>query len=267
MTTYTDLIFPDPRSRLFWRIKTRLALLQADRLVTVSEDARRQISDVFGYAPETIAVVTEGANPLFKPLDDPKRVADVRVRLQLPPEAPLLLYVGGISPHKNLQGLFRALVDVPGAWHAVLTGDYEHDSFWGCYEELVHLGQELGLSDRIHFTGFVTDDDLHLLYNAATLLVLPSISEGFGLPVVEAMACGLPVIASARNSIPEVLGDAGILIDPEAPVEMTEAMTRVLESRELQIRLGHKGRARAELFNWENGAQRMMRVLEDAYQG
>ena len=156
---------------------------------------------------------------------------------------------------------------IPRPWHAVLVGDYQHDSFWGCYNELLELRRELELTERVSFTGFVSDEDLLLLYNTATLLVLPSMSEGFGLPVVEAMACGLPVAASDRNSIPEILGDAGVIFDPSVPENMTATIARLLEDPDLCEQLRVKGLARAGLFSWEKGAQRMMEILEDVYHG
>jgi glycosyltransferase involved in cell wall biosynthesis len=259
---HPELIFPGFRSRLFWRIKSRLALRQADRLVTVSHDARKQIAEVFGLAAEEIRVISEGPDPVFRELDDPALAAGVRERLGLPARLPLILYVGGISPHKNLDGLFRALRDTPGPWHAVLVGDHENDSFWGCYDELRALAKELDLEERITFTGFVPDSDLVLLYNASKLFVLPSFSEGFGLPVIEALACGVPVTASSRNSIPELLGDAGILFDPTEPREITDAMTRLLADEELRQELRARGRKQAQLYTWERGARQLVEVLE-----
>jgi glycosyltransferase involved in cell wall biosynthesis len=259
---HPELIFPGLRSRLFWSIKSWLALRQADQLVTVSHDARKQIATAFDYPADDIHVISEGPNPIFRELDDPALAAGVRERLGLPAELPLILYVGGISPHKNLDGLFRALVETPGPWHAVVVGDYENDSFWGCYQELRVLVKELDLSERITFTGYVPDADLVLLYNTSTLSILPSFSEGFGLPIVEAMACGVPVTASARNSIPEVLGDAGILFDPTEHRQMTGAMTRLLADGALRDEYRALGRKQAQLYTWERGARQMMAVLE-----
>jgi glycosyltransferase involved in cell wall biosynthesis len=259
---HPELIFSGFRTRLFWRIKSRLALHQADRLMTVSHDAREQIAEAFGLPAEEIGVISEGPDPIFRELDNAELLADVRERMGLPAEIPLILYVGGISPHKNLNGLFRALVDTPGPWHAVLVGDYENDDFLDCYDELRALAEELELSERITFTGFVSDADLVLLYNASTLFILPSFSEGFGLPVIEAMACWVPVTASSRNSIPEVLGDAGVLFDPTDSREMTEAMTRLLADEVLRDELRARGRKQAQLFTWQRGAQQVMEVLE-----
>jgi glycosyltransferase involved in cell wall biosynthesis len=264
---HPELLFPSLRARLFWRLKTHLALRRADRLVTVSNDARRQIAVAFGLAESSIAVVSEGPDAIFRPRPDDPGVESVCVRYGLPPAAPLVLYVGGISPHKNLQALLRAAAIVrreeSGPWHVVLVGDYQGDSFLGCYRELNELVRALGLGDRVTFTGFVPDEDLVLLYGAATMLVLPSKGEGFGLPVVEAMACGLPVTASDRNSLPEVLGGAGLLFDPDSDDAIADCVLRLLREPALRADLRTRGLARAEAYSWDAGADTMMRVLEE----
>lgn len=257
------LIFPGARARLFWRAKTWLALRQADRLVTVSEDARRQIADVFGLPAERIGVITEGPDPVFGRRTDGSSFPLLRARYGLPADTPIVLYVGGISPHKNLDGLLRAMKDVAGPWHVALVGEYEKDSFLGCHAELVELVRALGLTARVTFTGYVPDDDLALLYNDATVLVLPSFSEGFGLPVIEAMASGLPVAASDRNSIPEVLGDAGLLFDPTVDADIGAAVSRLLADESLRAECSRRGIERSALFSWSAAGHRMMAILEE----
>ena len=259
---HPKLIFPDFRSRTLWRIKTRMALHRANRLVTVSYDAREQLSDVFRYPAESISVISEGPDDIFSPLGDDFDATEVRKKYNLPLDAELIIYVGGISPHKNLQGLLNAVQDISGNWHLVLVGDYKNDSFWGCYTELVALQEALGLEGRVTFTGFVADDDLNQLYNASTMLVLPSMSEGFGLPVVEAMACGLPVAASARNSIPEVLDNAGLLFDPTNTADITASITRLLEDAKLREQCRQRGLERAKHYTWAEGARTMVEILE-----
>jgi len=265
--SYPELIFPSRRSRLFWGLKSWLARKQADRLLTVSESARDQIAAAFGYPPSAIDVITEGVGSAFRPLDDPRASGSVRARYRLPPDAPLVLYVGGISPHKNLDGLLRAMRLVfdtsPVACHLALVGDYAGDSFHGCYEELRTVCGQLGLEDRVTFLGFVPNEDLVALYNAATLLVLPSFLEGFGLPAVEAMACGLPVAASRRGSLGEVVGEAGILFDPSDRDEMARAIRRLLEAPELRSELRVKGLRRAEGFSWNAAARAAVRLFEE----
>ncbi len=259
---HPKLIFPGFRSRLLWRIKTRMAFRRADKLVTVSNDARKQLSEVFNFPAESITVISEGPDPIFRPLDDEIDTASVREQFKLPVEDPLILYVGGISPHKNLQGLLKALEHVTAPWHLIIVGDYENDSFWGCYNELLELIGTIGLSGRVTFTGYVDDEDLLKLYNTSTMLVLPSMSEGFGLPVVEAMACGLPVAASARNSIPEVLGDAGLLFDPTSIEEIAESISRMLADPQLRTKFRQLGLERAKHYTWTRGAKTMVGLFE-----
>lgn len=262
------LLFPHWRSRLLWKLKSRLAISRAKRIVTVSNDARRQIAAAFDLREDSITVVSEGPDAGFGPRSGDAAVEQVRARYRLPAGVHLILYVGGISPHKNLQALLRAAARVRGqereGWHVVLVGDYKGDSFLGCYNELVALVRLLGLDQRVTFTGFVPDEDLVLLYNAAAMLVLPSKGEGFGLPVVEAMACGLPVAVSDRNSLPEVLGGAGLLFDPDSDEAIAAGILRLLREPPLRADLRARGLARAQAYSWDAGADTMVRVLEEA---
>lgn len=266
--TRPELLFPDRRARLFWKLKSRLALMQADRLVTVSNDARRQIAAAFGLDEGSITVVSEGPDPIFRPLPGDPAVDRVRGRYDLPTNVPLMLYVGGISPHKNLDTLLRAAALVQreesAPWHVVLVGDYQGDSFLGCYNELSALTRALGIEKRVTFTGFVPDDDLVLLYNASSMLVFPSKGEGFGLPALEAMACGIPVAASDMNSLPEVLGGAGLLFDPDSDEAVAGAMLKLLRDPKLRAELGARGLVRAPAYSWAAGADTMVGVLEAA---
>lgn len=265
---HPKLIFPGARSRLFWKWKSALAMRRANRVVTVSEDARKQLAAVFRRLASEIEVVSEGPDPCFRAIDVTQTGHLALERYRLPAGVPLILYVGGISPHKNLEGLLHALARIEGAlWHLVLVGDYAQDSFFGCYNEVRQLAQRLGLAERVTFTGYVPDVDLVILYNLATMLVLPSFSEGFGLPVVEAMACDLPVIASNRNSLPEIVGEAGLLIDPLSDEELAGAMARLLSDESLREELRRKGRERVELFSWKRAARKMISIIEEAADG
>ena len=266
--THPNLIFPGWRARTLWGVKTWLARKQAERLMTVSASAKARLAATFGYPESRIHVVTEGPSDAFRPMEDREPIGRVLARYHLPAERPLILYVGGISPHKNLQGLLRAaslLKDL--ACHVVIVGDHTHDRFYGCYDELLSLSRELGLEDRVSFTGFVPNEDLVVLYNAATLLVLPSFDEGFGLPVVEAMACGLPVAASRRGSLPEVLGSAGALFDPEQAGEIAAAVRRLLDDPGEREDLRREGLKRVRQFSWSAAARQAVRLLEEVGDG
>ena len=254
-----EMIFPSRRARWFWTVKTRWALASASRVVTVSESARRQVAEVFSLDPESISVSGEGpASELSRPSDP----GDVAARYGLEP-VPRLLYVGGLSPHKNLDGLLQALVKLKARpWQLLLVGELETEAFHSCYESLVELAQRLGLADRVQFTGFVPHGDLAALYSLADVLVLPSWSEGFGLPAVEAMSFGVPVAASRAGSLPEVVGDAGLFFDPADPAEMAGVLGRLLDDPELRERLGRRGLEQARRHSWEAAARRVLGVLE-----
>ena len=261
---HPDLIFPRLRSRLLWKLKTWLAMRRARRLVTVSENARTQLATVFRRPISAIDVITEGPAPCFNQLDRIESAGTVLGRYDLPNHVPLILYVGGISPHKNLERLLGAANRVKGPWHLALVGEYSNDSFFSSYNEVLELSRKLDIVDRVTFTGHVPDTDLVILYNLATMLVLPSLSEGFGLPVVEAMACGLPVAASNRGSLPEVIGGAGLLFDPYSEHEIANAISRLLGDASLRDELRIKALERVKSFSWRNGARKMMSILEEA---
>lgn len=264
------LVFPGPRARLLWTAKTWLARRQADRVLTVSESARLDVVRVFGIPEDRIRVVPEGAGSVFRPTGDAAAHRAVRERYRLPPEGSLLLHVGGLSPHKNLVRLLDALSHLgPAAppWHLALVGDPAGDAFLSDHPRLVRAIGGARLEDRVTLTGFVPDHDLALLYNAATMLVFPSLAEGFGLPALEAMACGLPVAASRRGALPEVLGGAGLLFDPEDPRDMAGTILRLLADQGLRARLGKAGLERSSAFSWTTSARLTLEVLEEAAGG
>lgn len=266
---HPGLIFPTARGRRLWRIKSWLARRQARRLLTVSESAKSRIAAVFAYPASAIDVIPEGPGAAFRPLADVEAQHAALRGAGLPLGVPLLLYVGGISPHKNLETLLEAVARIapPRAWHLALVGDHERDSFYGCYAKLLELRKRLGLEQRVTFTGFVPDADLALLYNAATLLVLPSWAEGFGLPALEAMACGLPVAVSRRGALPEVVGPAGTLFEPDDVAGMAAALAGLLEDAARRRRMSEAGLRRAAGYSWSRAAAETLDVLERVARG
>ncbi len=264
---HPGLIFPGLKSRFLWNIKTRLALRRADTLLTVSNTARRQIASAFNYPESKIHVALEGVAPSFRPIDDRNAILDSLRRYGIPEKDPLILYVGGISPHKNLDGLLNALAilrrtsGIP--WRLALVGDYLDDGFYGCHEEISSLSRTLRLEERVIFTGFVHNDDLAPLYNAATVFVTPSLDEGFCLPAVEAMACGTPVAASSRGALPEVIQSAGLFFEPTDHDEMAAVLLRLLSDPSLREKLSSDGLRQAKLYSWKKTARRVVGLLED----
>ncbi|MDZ4762005.1 MAG: glycosyltransferase family 1 protein [Alphaproteobacteria bacterium] len=256
---FPDLIFPTRRNFRLWRIKTAMSKLQARRAMTVSEASAREIEVVLKIPRAKIDVITEGPDPAFRILDDPAAVEAARGQLNIPRGAPLLVYVGGFNRHKNLTGLLRAMPGVLAVHpdiHLAIVGDTSGEGFWDNLPELRGLVRADPLLEKaVTFTGYLPDDVLVRLLNGASALVLPSLAEGFGLPAVEAMACGVPVLASDRGSLPEVVGDAGLLFDPEDPDDIAACLTGFFTDPGLQSRLAAKARERIALFTWARAAE------------
>lgn len=266
---FPEMIFPDWKGRLFWTLKVRLALWQCQRVMTVSHAAKAEIEQYLGVGSESIDVISEAPNKLFRPTDNPVVCQNLRRRIGLPQNGKLIVYVGGLAPHKNLQGFLegfalarqsRQLEDV----HVVLVGDYGGAGFHSNYGELQQLANDSRLKGLVHFTGFISDEDLVILYNDAMAVAMPSFSEGFGLPAVEAMACGTPVLSSNKGALPEVVGDAGIFFDPYDVTSISRAIKDMSTEHDLRQKLSNVAIARAGTFTWERAARLALGHLEGA---
>jgi glycosyltransferase involved in cell wall biosynthesis len=259
---HPELVFPTRAGRLAWRLKEHAAVRRADRIVTVSEASRRDVCAWFGLDPSRVDLVTEGPDVAFRPTTADARSDAVLRRHGVAPGERFLLYVGGLSPHKNLPRLLEALRVLPAdGTRLALVGDLG-DVFHTHVPELRAAIDRLGLADRVHFTGFVPDDELVYLYGRAYALVQPSLLEGFGLPPVEAMACGTPVIYSHAGSLPEVVADAGLSFDPRDVGSIASALRRLLSEPHLREDLARRAVARAGSFTWENGARALLRCFD-----
>lgn len=273
---YPQLVFDGRLPRLMWALKARLALREAAAVVTVSDSSRRAIAEVYQYPRERIHVAHDAASAIFRPFNGdfgastrPLDMAELLAAYSIPPGTRYILYVGGISPHKNLGGLLTAFAmslakQGPGKEEIklVLVGDYQRDVFLSSYQAVKQQILDSGLDGKVLFAGFVSDANLVRLYQGAEALVMPSFDEGFGLPAVEAMACGVPVIASRAGALPEVVGDAGLLFDPHQPAELAERLAQVLSQEPLRREMRRRGLARAAEFSWERSARNVVEVLE-----
>jgi glycosyltransferase involved in cell wall biosynthesis len=228
----------------------------ADHVIAVSQATCRDLTQLYGTPPEKISVLYHGVTPDFLPVTDQAKLAATRQKYGLG-AGPFLLSVGTVQPRKNYQRLIQALakIDSPVAL-AIAGGTGWHT------DEIFAEVTRLNLKNRVHFLGFVADGDLPTLYSAAAVLVYPSLYEGFGLPVLEAMACGTPVIASNCSAMPEVVGAAGLLVDPLDVDALAAAVTRLLNDAGLQQHLAQAGLARAAQFTWTG----MAATLLDLYQ-
>jgi len=266
-TLRPDLIFPTKWGQTRWRLKVWLALRQADQVVTVSKHARRDISRCYGLREETIDIIPDFASDIFRPPEARSRSQAV-VLQSYGVAAPYVLYVGGFGPHKNVAGLidsFATIANLPEfvALSLVLVGERVTETFYSTGEALDGLVARLNLSGRIHFLGFRPDDQLAALYQGAEVLVLPSFHEGFGLPAIEAAACGTPVIATRESPLGEVLGGAVELVDPTRADELAGAMKAVLGHPD-KLSAMREAALRSQVPNgWQSAAARAILIFVD----
>lgn len=264
--TIHDLLFIEYLGRarpVYDRVMTWLAGLYAGRaaaIITDSEYARRTIVSRLGLGPERVTVIPLGVAPEFRPVP-----FDEAVGRRYGVRRPYVLAVGNFLPHKNLARLVQAFAGLPESVRRdcllVLAGD---DAGRG--DAVLAEADRLGIGKQVVLTGVVADADLPVLYAGCETFVIPSLDEGFGLPAVEAMACGAPVIASDRASLPEVVDKAGLLVDPSRAEAISSALASVLSDQKLQSDLRRRSLDRAEAFRGNNSAQRVLALLQAVVQ-
>ncbi len=228
------------------------AVRRTDAIIAVSQATKQDVMRLLGVPEAKIRVIYEAANPVFRPLESDDLLPRVRGRFGL--QRPFVLFVSTIEPRKNVPTLLKAFRRLLSSYRPEVSLVLAGERGW-LYDEVFQLVTDLGLVEDVTFLGRVSDDELLWLYNTAQVLVAPSIYEGFGLTPLEAMACGTPVIASNTSSHPEVVGDAGLLVDPYDVEELTVAMWRLLSEDDLRRSLREKGRKRAQLFSWDKAAR------------
>jgi len=252
--------FPWSRA-LQLRSTVKRTVQRAVRLITPSEFSRRAIMRAYGLDESKVEVVPIAVSPAFRPCGREQAANFVQSRFRIP--GPYILTVGDLQPRKNQIGLIRAfeslVLENPSLRHRlVIVGQ----KTWFA-ERIVDAAKRSRVPDRIHFTGFVNDDELLQLYNASDLMTFPSFYEGFGLPILEAMACGRAVACSKTSAMPEVANAAAILFDPRATEDIARAMRDVLVDHELRSRMERLGQQRASLFTWERTARRTLEIYYD----
>jgi glycosyltransferase involved in cell wall biosynthesis len=259
--------FPEAHTlsqNVYLRWSTRYNARNAARILADSEATRRDLMLYYRVSESRIAVVYPGRDESMAPVVDPVLLAAVRARYGI--VGPYLLYVGTLHPRKNLVRLVQAFAQLPARdsefplhdLRLVLAGQ----PGW-LYDEIMAQIRRLGLQDRVLLTGYVPDSDLPALLSEAVAFVFPSLYEGFGLPVLEAMACGTPVVCSSTSSLPEVAGEAALLIDPLDVAALAEALFRVVTDQGLRRALVERGFGQAKMFSWQRCAGQVLNVLEE----
>ncbi len=255
-------LFPrlHPRRRRLTRWLVRRCARRAQAIIAVSESSRRNICAILGVPSRRVMIVREAAAPAFRPIRDLESLDRVRSRYNLPER--FLLHVGTIEPRKNLVSLIRAFASVREGENSrlglVLAGKWG----WGI-REVRETIETLGLESAVRLPGYVDFADLPGLYSLAEAALYPSLHEGFGLPVVEAMACGSPVITSANSSLIEVAGKAALMLEDPGPNAIAAALNRILSSQDLRDELAGRSIENARRFSWSKAAAQTHQVYEN----
>jgi glycosyltransferase involved in cell wall biosynthesis len=262
-----EMVFPNQKARFFFGAKKRMAIRLARLLVTVSEYSRRRLQETLSIPLARLRVVGEAPDPIFRPMECSCSSAAME-RWGIPPQAKCLIYVGGFTPHKNLLMLLDVFGEATarGAFpdmRLVHVGDYATDPFHSSYGELAERVRQAHLERQVIFTGRLSDEDLVVLLNRSDALVLPSFSEGFGLPGIEAAACGKPVLATTASPLPELLGEGAIAVDPADRSGWLNAIELVLGDAALRERMSKAALAAASSLSWKNSASQLLSVFHE----
>ncbi|HWE60097.1 MAG TPA: glycosyltransferase family 1 protein [Chloroflexota bacterium] len=256
------LRFPErylPAKRRYLTHLTRWSARGAHRVIASSENTRRDLVRLLGVREDRVHVIYLGVEDRMRQPVDPAAVARLREQHELPPQ--FFLYIGTLEPRKNLVRLLGAYQRARKAgveWPLVLAGA----KGW-LYEEIFAQVRALNLEEYVRFPGYVLYDDLPLWYNAAGAFVYPSLYEGFGLPIAEAMACGCPVLTARNSSLPEVAGDAAILVDGEDVEALSQGLMQLAGDGTVRASLAVRGRRQAERFTWQRTAAEVMGVYDE----
>jgi glycosyltransferase involved in cell wall biosynthesis len=267
-----DLLYPDAFSyhpfplrhamKAYFRFNVPRSVGNASMILTVSCSTKKDIVDYFKLPDDKIRVIYNGVESNFKPVDDDNLRHRVKNKYQLPDK--FILYLGSIKPYKNLAGTLESFLKFQQKWpesnqvKLVIAG-LKHFSL----PSVQNLLEKAAVKNKILRIGAVEESDLPVVYNLAELFLFPSIWEGFGFPPLEAMACGTPVIASDRSSLPEVVGEAGILVDPENTDQIADEIHRVLTDESLRKQMIQKGIQQASKFKWDVAAEETLAALKD----
>ena len=273
--------FFSPRDYAILKTLVPFSARRAARVITVSQHAKREIVQRYGIDPQRIAVTYEAAAQQFQPVSDPAALRAVRSKYGIG-DRPFLLALGNLQPRKNIGRLIEAFGQAVASDQLTVdsrqsetNGEQRRITSEDCSlvvagkalwreSEIFATVQQAGLEDRVVFPGYVDDADLPALYSAATAFVYPSLYEGFGLPPLEAMACGTPVVCSNAASLPEVVGDAAINVDPLSVDSLAQGLYDVLASADLRVDLRARGLRRAAQFSWDRCAAETLAVYAAA---
>lgn len=248
-------IYNHDRSSL-WKENIK-GLKRADCIVTISKFSKSEIVKYLEYPEDKIRIVYPGVDHSIYKKDNDKRILD---HLNIEDRDKIVMYVGSETPRMNFDVLLKAFAEVKKRLPDVKLIKIGESQSYGARESIVELIDMLGLKDDVIFTGYVAEEYMPKWYNSADVLVYPCDYAGFGLPPLEAMACGTPVITSNTSSLPEVVGDAGVMVDPKDHITMAEKIVQILEDDDLRSKMVSDGFERAKMFSWEEASRRILEI-------
>jgi len=236
----------------------RYAVRNAGAIIAISQKTKDDLLEAFHLEEDSVTVVYLGVRPIFRQLEDKSSIELLRASRGL--QKPFVLFVGNVKPHKNIPTLLSAFAQVQakvGDLDLVFAGS-------ACLVDptLAEQARKLGITGSIHDLYQVSESELVAAYNAAEVVVLPSFYEGFGYPPLESMACGTPVVVSTGGALPEVVGDAAVIVDPLRPEELAEAIRKILEDSQKRAMLIEKGKKRAAAFSWQKTGEQTLMIYE-----
>ena len=251
--------FPKLGSNSYARMMMRRAVVKSNRVLTVSEATRADLVELVNADPSKIEVIPHGCDPYFLETVDDRELSNVAKKYSL--DRPFLLNVTNIKPHKNLKRLLESFGQLRRDYDdldlVIAGGDFSQ------HPELLAACKSYGIEKRVKRLGFLPKKELRALYRLARIFVFPSLYEGAGLPPLEAMACGTPVVASDNSAIPEIVGRNGLLVNPYRVDAITEAIRSLLENSSFRDALGAQGKIRAQEFDWDKSARRVLDIYRE----
>ena len=266
---FPELTLPSPRARLLWKLKVGLAVRQARLVLTVSDFASADLTRYLRIPQERIRVAVEAPAPAFQPVHDPNRLELLTRRLGIPSSARWFIYVGGFNPHKHVEDIVRAHAEAirrapADPPYLLLVGTIDADVFHGSQALIRRAIDEAGTGTMVKWTGFVPDEELTFLHSRALALVMASACEGFGLPAVEAAACGAPAIATTESPLPQLLAGGGIFVAPGDHAGLSDAMVTMMTDEAGRNRMAVEALRRARELQWPRTAEAALATLEEA---
>ncbi|MBI5927860.1 MAG: glycosyltransferase family 4 protein [Chloroflexi bacterium] len=233
---------------------------RADHVIADSQATKDDLIELYGTSPDKISVLLSGVGPRYVPMVDPAQLTAVRQRYHIPADRRYIFSIGTVQPRKNYERLMEALALLGPAFEDVMLVIAGGKGWLD--DPIFETVKRLGLQGRVFFTGFADDADLPALYSGATVTAYVSLYEGFGFPVAESMACGTPVVTSNVSSMPEVAGDAALLVDPYNSEAIAEALRQLLDDIDLHKHLKLAGLEQAQQFTWEKSAQTLLSIYQ-----